>query len=131
MCMQCEDGSTLTHRLYHPQPLTFNNTEKRRCSATPVRRTPSSPLRFVAAAHAVMPWAFPGYHDESHAWLNFIDESHVQYYAELRDVSFFFFFFLCDIASLNFLTRLLRVWSARFQRRDRDGSDIFYFLRPS
>eukprot|EP00752_Nemacystus_decipiens_P011193 g9947.t1 len=32
-----------------------------------------------------MPWAFPGYHDESHAWLNFIDQSHVRYYAELRD----------------------------------------------
>eukprot|EP00903_Cladosiphon_okamuranus_P005499 g5480.t1 len=56
-----------------------------RCSATPVRRTPSAPLRFVAAAHAVMPWAFPGYHDESHAWLKFVDESHVRYYAELRD----------------------------------------------
>lgn len=58
-----------------------------RCSATPVRQTPSSPLRFIAAAHAVMPWAFPGYHDESRAWLKFLDEKHVRYYAELRDVS--------------------------------------------
>lgn len=53
-----------------------------------MRRTPAAPLRFVAAAHAVMPWAFPGYHDEAHAWLNFLDESHVRYYAELRDVRF-------------------------------------------
>ncbi|CAM9231934.1 unnamed protein product [Hapterophycus canaliculatus] len=56
-----------------------------RCSATPVRQTSSSPLRFLAAAHAVMPWAFPGYHDESHAWLSFLDETNVRYYAELRD----------------------------------------------
>ncbi|CAM9446519.1 unnamed protein product [Ectocarpus fasciculatus] len=56
-----------------------------RCSATPVRQTTSSPLRFLAAAHAVVPWAFPGYHDESHAWLKFIDETNVRYYAELRD----------------------------------------------
>lgn len=57
-----------------------------------MRRTPSAPLRFVAAAHAVTPWAFPGYHDESHAWLKFLDESHVRYYAELRDVSLQFVF---------------------------------------
>ncbi|CAM9160482.1 unnamed protein product [Scytosiphon promiscuus] len=56
-----------------------------RCSATPVRQTPSSPLRFLAAAHAVMPWAFPGLYDESHAWLSFLDETNVRYYAELRD----------------------------------------------
>lgn len=59
---------------------------KSRCSATPVRLTPSSPLRFIAAAHAVMPWAFPGYHDESHAWLKFLDDSNVRHYVELRDV---------------------------------------------
>ncbi len=52
-----------------------------------MRQRSSSPLRFIAAAHAVMPWAFPGYHDESRAWLKFLDERHVRYYAELRDVS--------------------------------------------
>lgn len=56
-----------------------------------MRQTPSSPLRFLAAAHAVMPWAFPGYHDESHAWLSFLDETNVRYYAELRDVSYLLF----------------------------------------
>lgn len=124
-------GVPLTHRLYHPQPLTFNNTEKRRCSATPVRRTPSSPLRFVAAAHAVMPWAFPGYHDESHAWLNFIDESHVQYYAELRDVSFFFFFFVTSPRLIYLRACCASGPPGSSVRRDRVGSDIFFFLRPS
>lgn len=85
---RCERGSMYAVSP-PPSPSIFDmtNAENYRCSATPVRRTPSAPLRFVAAAHAVMPWAFPGYHDESHAWLNFIDESHVRYYAELRDVS--------------------------------------------
>lgn len=58
----------------------------RRCSATPVRLTPSSPLRFIAAGHAVVPWAFPGYFGESTAWLKFLDETHVRYYAEFREV---------------------------------------------
>lgn len=59
-----------------------------RCSATPVRRTPESPLRFLAAGHAVLPWAFPGYFGESKAWLKFLNETNVRYYAELREVRF-------------------------------------------
>lgn len=59
-----------------------------RCSATPVRLTPESPLRFLAAGHAVLPWAFPGYFGESKAWLKFLNQTNVRYYAELREVRF-------------------------------------------
>lgn len=77
-----------------------------------MRRTRSAPLRFVAAAHAVMPWAFPGYHDESHAWLTFIDESHVRYYAELRDVSVSFLL-------RNAVCRAPPRWESRAETRNR------------
>lgn len=57
-----------------------------RCSAIPVKFTPSSPLRFIAAAHTVLPWAFPKLYPDSKAWLDFLNKTHVRYYAELREV---------------------------------------------
>lgn len=58
-----------------------------RCTATPLRPTKvNGPVRFLVAAHTATPWVFPHFYPKP--WLlEFVNETHVRYCVELRQVS--------------------------------------------